>query len=278
MNDRQRSQVLDDAQLPACRLCARFVPRSLSPLIAWLEVAEHEVVTRGVIEGALAELGSDADTDAVLRRLQRLRWLLPLRTRGAWEFAPAGRGAALPKACPYTEVRATALLRPDLEVALAYESAARLHGLAGAQGHFPALVAAAGTKRPAALSRFRWVGFDVPDGAREQMEGLPVLSVEGMLLLVAARPAGVEDWDSAAVWIRAGMERAGGKLVEMAAVSPAATCARLGYLAAVADRHDLADVIGRDCPPPSGPVHLGPRHRGGRYDQRFQVVDGVFAG
>jgi hypothetical protein len=253
---------------------ARHIPKSVAPLVAAFELARAEVVTRATVAATMESVGLSSAVDDAVRRLQRLGWLLPLRTQGAWEFAPASRGAAVPGDCPFTELRATHLLRPNLGLALAFDKAAMLHELCPwAVRDDSALVAPRGVRRPAALSGFRWVTIDLPAGGITVVGGVPVVTVDALLYSVAARPVGVSDWKTARTWLQAAADRVTPDLVGMLDGSPAATGARLAYLLALFGREDLATEVVNRSPDPSGPVHLGPRSARGAYDPRFNVVD-----
>jgi hypothetical protein len=257
---------------------ARHIPKSVAALVAAFETTRADVVTRATVAATMESLGLALAVDDAVRRLQRLGWLLPLRTQGAWEFAPASRGAALPGDCPFTELRATHLLRPNLGVALAFDKAAMVHEL------YPweptedgALVAARGARRPTALSGFRWITIDLPAGGITLESGVPVVTIDALLYTVAARPVGVSDWKAAGAWLDEAVQLATPGLLGLVEGSPAATGARLAYLLALFGRDDVAAQVLQRCPEPSGPVHLGPRSAQGRYCPRFNVVDTVLA-
>ena len=53
--------------------------------------------------------------------------------------------------------------------------------------------------------------------------------------------------------------------------------AYLGYLLAAGGRANEAITLLDAEPAGSGPVYLGPRNKGGRYDKQFDVIDSVLA-
>src|ERR1700680_956577 len=101
------------------RQSARPTPPRLAAVVQYLELFQPGILTLQEIQHYLRELGMDDDPAKIARDLQRHGWLLPLRTRGRWEFAPAARAGALPSGDPLVELRAT-LQRRDLPAAVAY--------------------------------------------------------------------------------------------------------------------------------------------------------------
>lgn len=255
-------------------LSGRSIPRSVADVLARLEAIGHEVVTRSMLSEVLTEVGSDLHPDDAARILLRNGWFLPLRTQGAWEFAPAHRGGPIRAECPWLEVKATAATKPELEVAVGYEGAAFLHGFVEHALPESAIVAAKTARRPTALSGFRWVALGLPRSAILEIRNTPTLTVEAMLFAVAARPAAVHDWDTAGKWLRQAAHRATDTIHHLLEQAGTSVTARVGHILYHFGRDDMADSIADAYPPPTGPVHLGERS-GGRYDPRFQVVDSV---
>lgn len=132
----------------------RPIPPRLAAVVEYLELFQPRIVTISDLEGYLRELGMDDPPANVARVLQKLGWLLPLRTRGRWEFAPGARAGALPSGDPFIELRAT-LQRRELPVVLAYDSAAWLQGLSARQPQTQVLATYPKRKLPIALSGFR---------------------------------------------------------------------------------------------------------------------------
>lgn len=105
-------------------MTARSVPSSLAPIIEELELRQPKLVTKAYIEALMEERGMNLRPEDVTHRLQMQGWLLSLKTKNAWEFAPASRAGKIGSGDPFIELRATLHHRPDLPVAVAYESAA----------------------------------------------------------------------------------------------------------------------------------------------------------
>ena len=133
----------------------RPIPPRLAAVVEYLELFQPGILTLSDIENYLRELGMDDDPATIARDLQRHGWLLPLRTRGRWEFAPGARAGALSSGDLLIELRAT-LQRRDLPVALAYDSAAWLQGLSARQPQKQVLATYPKQRKlPPALSDFR---------------------------------------------------------------------------------------------------------------------------
>ena len=109
-------------------MTARSVPRSLAPIIEELELRQPKLVTKAYLENLIAQRNLELRPEDVSHRLQKQGWLLSLDTKDAWEFAPASRAGKIGSGDPFIELRATLHHRPDLQVAVAYESAAWLNG------------------------------------------------------------------------------------------------------------------------------------------------------
>ena len=178
----------------------------------------------------------------VARDLQKHGWLLPLRTRGRWEFAPGARAGALPSGDPFIELRAT-LQRRDLPVALAYDSAAWLQGLSARQPQTQVLATYPKRKLPLALSDFRitriW-GVLEP----EWKDNLPVWRVATLLAKMAVVPHYYRDWPNVMEWLEEGFKRADTADLEReldGAPDPARI--RLAYLADRANVKHLAQDL-----------------------------------
>ena len=72
-------------------MTARSVPSSLAPIIEELELRQPKLVTKAYLENLIAERNLELRPKDVSHRLQKQGWLLSLKTKDAWEFAPASR-------------------------------------------------------------------------------------------------------------------------------------------------------------------------------------------
>lgn len=97
--------------------------------------------------------------DTAAERLVRLGWLLPLRKRDAWEFAPAARAGRLSGGDPWIELRAVLAHDAAAPVAVAFESAVWELGHSSHQPTRPVVAHRPGWRSPRALDA-RAVTFD----------------------------------------------------------------------------------------------------------------------
>ena len=85
---------------------SRSVPSRLASVVEALELDQPRVVTVADLEGLSRSSGLSISGVALGYGLRRLGWLLPLRTRGVWEFAPAARAGRCSAGGPHIELRA----------------------------------------------------------------------------------------------------------------------------------------------------------------------------
>ena len=268
----------------------RSVSRSLAGVLAELELRAPEVVDlqlmREAVEAA-GEPGDRAHVLAVIDGLRRNGWLLPLRTRGVWEFAPAARSGAFRSGDPFTELRAYLARHPDRAATVAMESAAFRLGLAS---HPPSReVLAVGPEVPSdgALSGFRLVRLQLGPAAAGEYDGLACHTVEGLVVAMAAKPSGYRDWPNVGQWLadaaaRVQVFEGDGSMRSLLSGRPAATWARAAYLLRVGgQRESAAELLDAGPGRPTGPVYLGPRpstedgRRSALWDHEMGVYDSV---
>lgn len=256
----------------------RSVPSSLSGLLGELELERPRVVTAAWVRNALERAHGDLPVDEALRRLRRLGWLLPLRVRGAWEFAPADRAGALGGGDPFIELRALAAVRPQIRVAVGYESAAFLRSLASRAPSREVIVCDQGTGPIKALGHFRRVDLTLPDEAYSVLDELRVQTPAGLLSAIAVRPAGFGDWPGLSEWLREAARACDQRVVRrLLAGRPAAAWARAAYLLHTGDNNEAAGAVLAQRPAGDGPFYLGPRRAGGVFDASTDVIDSVVA-
>jgi hypothetical protein len=177
-------------------MTARPASASLSRLLELLELDQPRVVTRRDLDRLARDAGVDWPTGVILQRLRQRGWLLDLRTRGVWEFAPAARAGAYGAGDPLIELRATLARRPDAPFAAAAESAAYLLGYAGRRPHLDVVSVPAGVTVPPALRVYRVVRWAVRVPL-ERRDELPVWSPCTLLTFMATRPSLYRDWPNA---------------------------------------------------------------------------------
>jgi hypothetical protein len=256
----------------------RSIPASLAPLLTELELDRPAVVTLALLDELRLRCQVDLPADEVARRLRMLGWLLPLRTRGAWEFAPAERAGAISGGDPFLEFRAAQIVRRDLHIGAGYESAAFLQNLASRQPGREVIVCDVGTPAIRSLDQYRRVDLTLPDEAYSRRDGLRVQTETGLLAALAIRPDGFRDWPGLSEWLQKAARRADPAVLEPSLHGrSAAAWARAAYLLRVGGNAELAGELLKQRPTERGPFYLGPRRGGGHHDRTTDVVDTVVA-
>lgn len=280
---------------------ARPVPRSVAPALAELELLAPDIVSRDDLRRAMTAAGdprasTPAGVERLIDTLRRAGWLLPLRSRGLWEFAPASRSGAYGSGDPLLPLRAYLARRPDAPVAVAMESAALRLGLAQHPPNREVVAVGEGIRVEGSLAEFRTVALDLGPRAVEQIDGLATHTAEALLVSMGVKPAGYRDWANVGLWLRqAGVKvtahgsapravpdgtvaRGVDGVVELLAARPTTAWARVAYLFRQADQDVAAKRILAAAPGmPTGPVYLGPRNRDATYDSLTHVYDSLLA-
>jgi hypothetical protein len=250
------------------------VPASLAPVVEELELRQPAVVTRSLLMEILARRQVSLPPAAAAERLVRLGWLLPLRTRGAWEFAPAARAGRYRAGDPWIELRALLAHDPDAPVAVAFESAIWELGHSSHQPDRPVLAHRRGWRPPPSLG-VRAATFDwrVPT---KTVRGLPVWTEATILVAAAERAAAQGNWGNAEDWLPNTFRAARAEdLLGEAEGRRVSTLARLGYLAEWAGRNDIAEEIEALLPSRLPVTFLGPRDRGAQWSKRWRVYNSL---
>lgn len=243
-------------------------------MVEELELRQPAVVTRAL----LSEIASRTETrlrpDDVAGRLVRLGWLLPLRKRDAWEFAPAARAGRYRSGDPWIELRALLQHVPDAPVAVAFESAVWELGHSSHQPTVPVLAHRRGWRPPRALgvraATFEW---RLPT---RSVRGLPVWTEATIVVAAAHRPAAQGNWANADEWLPETFRAATPEdvLTEVRGRS-ASTLARLGYLAEWSGRSEIATQVAGLLPLRPPVSFLGPRDRRDRWIKRWRLYDAL---
>lgn len=256
---------------------ARRIPRGLAPIVEDLELNQPQIVSLSHLEELREQAHAGSSAQDIAKRLVEHGWLLPLRARGMYEFAPAARAGRYSAGDPFAELRATIARRPDLPVAVAHESAAWLHSLSPRLPVRNVLALPPNVDVPRALSEFRIVRTHAANNPVE-INKLPVWGIETLLTMMADRPSSFRDWPNARGWLRDAVDQISPVLIEREAdhLSTAAV-ARLAYLMMHGGNKELAgELIKRHGLPP-GPVYFGADRRNGVFDKRFNVIDSVLS-
>lgn len=259
-------------------MTSRSAPSSVAPVLSELELENPQIVTRQLLAKSADRAGVKLPVEVVAERLQRHGWLLPLRTRGAWEFAPGSRAGAFGSGDPFIELRATLARRPDFPAAVAYESAIWLHNLSDRSPDRHVLSIPKSESVPHSLRDFRVTRIQ-PVLDLVEIRDLPVWSRDSLVVLVGARPTSFGDWPNLKSWfVRAARGADSEAIVSELAHRSRAAWMRTGYLLEWAGNQELADRIHDAAPGGSGPFYLGSRHRPGRYRSKWQVIDSLLEG
>jgi len=254
-------------------MTARSASASVGRLLEVLELDQPRVVTRADLERLAHDAGVGWPGEVALQRLRERGWLLDLKTRGVWEFAPAARAGAYGAGDPLIELRATLARRPDAPFAVAAESAAYLLGYTSRRPHPDVVSAPPGVTPPPALQEYRIVRW-APRVRLVSREDLPVWSASSLLAFMATRPAQYRDWPNVGEWLsRAAAATAVDELCMELHGRARSAWARAAYLADLGGQAELAREILARAPSGSGPYYLGPRDRPGRHARTFDVID-----
>lgn len=252
----------------------RPLPKSLARVVEELELRQPAVVTRSLLREIVADYGLRLTEDTVAERLVRYGWLLPLRHRDAWEFAPAARAGRYPAGDPWIELRAVLAHEPDAPVAVAFESAVWELGHATHQPTQPVLAHRRGW-RPSRSLGARTATFDWCLPTRS-VKGLPIWSEPTIVVAAAERPARQGNWANADYWLPETFRAvAPGEVLTEASHRNVSTLARLGHLAEWSGRNDVADEIEAMLPNHLPVTFLGPRDRRDRWIRRWRVYDSL---
>lgn len=256
----------------------RSIPPSLAGVLSELELTRPAVVGIAGLERIAHHLGLRSSGESIATRLRALGWLLPLRVRGMWEFAPADRAGPFPGGDAFIELRAALASHPQLQAGVGFESAAFLRGLATRQPAREVIVVAQGTARLPALSEFRRVELTLPKTAFSDVDGLPVQTITGILAAIAIRPDGFTDWPGLGEWLPAGAQQVDAtQLKSFLAGRNAAGWARAIYLLRSGGNTIAGEELAAVAPARKGPFYLGPRRSGGHHDAATRVIDTVVA-
>ena len=240
-----------------------------------LELDQPTLVTLGLLEELVKETNAGVSADHVARMLRERGWLLPLRTSGIWEFAPGARAGAWGGGDPFIDLRARLATRP-IEVAVAAESAAWLHGLSNRAPDPHVIGLSEADRVPKSLDHFRVVRWST-GRPQEEKDGLPVWSVSTLVAFMGARPDRYRDWPNVSEWIATAA-----KLVTIEALRDElvdqrrSAWARTSYLLSVGEQDEIGEELLSGAPPGGGPFHLGPRDMRSRFSSRFEVIDHIF--
>lgn len=251
----------------------RRIAPAVARVLEQLELDQPLLVNSDDLDRARTVTGSSTTTRYLIDDLTTEGWLLPLRTRGYWEFAPAARAGAIGAGDPHIELRASLRKRPDLRVELAAESAAWFQALSARSPNRHAIAAPPGLRLPPALGGYRVIRRQ-PKLDPEVRNGLPVWRVPTLLVAISHRPASYRDWPNVSDWLTDAVSRSPEHDLRAELVDePRSTWMRLAYLLDRGGQSELAHSLEPDAPAGQGPYYLGPRGQRGRHVKQYDVID-----
>ncbi len=140
------------------------------------------------------------------------------------------------------------------------------------------------------------MALDLGRRAVRSVDGLPLHTIEALLVSMGVKPTGYRDWANVELWLgqavtevisrgsaatttQDGSVACGVQGVsELLTGRPLAAWARVAYLFRLAEQEQAALQILAAAPgKPTGPVYLGPRDRRGTYDALTHVYDSLVA-
>lgn len=256
-------------------LTTRRITSSIAGLLQELELRQPKVVTGPLLADVIEAAGSHLANRTAAERLVREGWLLPLRTRDAWEFVPASRAGRYASGDPWIELRALLAHKPDAPVAVAFGSAVWELGFSRHQPTRQVLAHRMGWRPPRSLGDATSTSYDwrLPV---QRKDGLPVWQPATIAVAVADRPGSHDNWGNADDWLPETLRATTpSEIITEVSSRGAATVARLGYLAEWSGRHDIVEVV-RPLLPERLPVsYLGPREPRGRWIKHWRLYDSL---
>ncbi|HEY5087263.1 MAG TPA: type IV toxin-antitoxin system AbiEi family antitoxin [Gemmatimonadaceae bacterium] len=257
---------------------ARTIPRGLARLVEELELERPLVITTGELAAIARRLRIPVSSPSELaRRLRKHGWILPLRGKSAWEFAPGSRAGRTRSGDAHSELRATLARRPDFPGQLAYESAAWIHGLLDRQPVHHVLSMPAGVPAPPSIKGDYRIVHWLPKAPPVHIDGLPVWSIESLLVAMTAHPTSYRDWPNVLDWLPHAVSKLSHENLERELKGqPQSVRTKLAYLLkrANADRQLLSLID-----PPSARrrplIYFGPRTRVAHAVKEYNLRDSL---
>ena len=122
------------------------------------------------------------------------------------------------------------------------------------------------------------VSLAVDGDGIEAVDGVPTWRVGTLLSGMAVRPDGFHDWPNVAEWLDRAVSQVDAETVVLRlGGAPRTAWQRAGYLLAMGGSESAGAAVFEQAPPGRGPAYLGSRHRKGRFDKRFEIIDSVLA-
>jgi hypothetical protein len=250
----------------------RSLPPGLAPLAAELELDQPLLVTIDQLEALRKQLNINSPAKRIAERLRGYGWLLPTRTPGVWEFAPAAHAGPIGHGHPFLELRAALTAHPHLEARVCLRSALWVYNLLDRTPHPPEIALPLSVRPPVTLTKTsRIVHFDA-HLSPQTIRDVPVDRLATILMHLAARPTSVTSWgeiESALPELVASVDR--DELERELILRPASARTRLAYLVQALDPQLSKDLH----QPGHGKVWFGPRGPLRRHNQALEVADTI---
>lgn len=256
-------------------LATRRAPSGIAPLLQELELRRPSVVTKRMLAEVIDASGWKKSVRDAADRLVREGWLLPLRSREAWEFVPASRAAAIPSGDPWIELRALLAQKPGTPVAVAFASAVWELGFSTHRPDRETFAHAPGWRPPSSLDLMRAVSYEwvLPTWDKE---GLPVWHPATTVVAAATRPSSQDDWSNADTWLPETLRATTPEdILAEAEGRGTAALSRLAYFAEWSGREDVAQRLRPMLPDDLPVAYLGPRQPRGRWVKRWRLYDSL---
>jgi hypothetical protein len=254
----------------------RRATTSTAAILEEFELRQPKIVTGELLDDVLMAAGSHLGRVAAAERLVREGWLVPLRTRAAWEFVPAARAGRYPSGDPWIELRAYVSGHPDAPIAVAFSSAVWAMGYSSHQPERLSIAHRGGWRRPKSLRDAQSILYEwrLPTWTKD---GLSIWHPATIVVAAAARPSAHDDWANADEWLPETMRATTpDDVLTEAEGKSAGALARLAYFAEWSGRHDIVEALTPFIPRRLPVTFLGPETRSGRrWVKRWRIYDSL---
>ncbi len=257
---------------------ARTIPPGLAEIVEALELEQPRVITTPEIGELARRYGIKSGASEVVRRLRKRGWLLPSAVRGAWEFVPGSRAGRFTSGDPHAAFRGALALNPTFPGQLAYESAAWLLGLSSRQPVRHVISLPPSSRTPSLASEYRVVRAR-PKLPTKIIDGLPVWTIESLLVGMAQHPTSFRDWPNVLEWLPQAVASVDpAKLARELDGQPRSVSTRTAYLLERGGASsDLLKQPAFALPSDPPLVYFGSRARPGHYVRKYNLRDAVLS-
>jgi len=249
----------------------RTISSSMAGVLQYLELERPKLITIEELAEILEKGNIRTPARIVASRLRDTGWFLKTGQRGVWEFAPAELAGAYSANDPVIGLRSYLAKHPDASCGLAFQAAAWAHGCSNRVPARPEVAV-----REARLLRSFPVTLSasvfLPILDYEQIDEIPVLAKESILVHMCEKPSAVRSWESTRDWFPAlAVELSPEKVMDELSQRPQSVKSRAGYLLK-GIRPDIADLIYAEYKP-KYKTWFGPRRELRRHDNKWLIAD-----